>query len=342
MNVKELILEKINKNDHTTSREIIEETGYSRTYVNRFLRELRDEGRIVKIGKANQTRYVLADDQSLQAAKQDITDFSQTYENDDLQEDRVLDTIRMKTGIFSQLADNADRILAYGFTEMLNNAIDHSGSEKIAVTMQRDDAAISFTVRDYGIGIFQNIMEKKELDSSLEAIQDLLKGKQTTMPERHSGKGIFFTSRVADTLTFKSGEKRLMFNNRIDDVIIDDISAVEGTAVTFSLDCDTDKRIENIFQHYTNKDTYEFSDTEVLVRLYESDIDYLSRSQARRLLVGLDKFQRVVLDFADVDTIGQAFADEIFRVWQNRHPNISIDVESANENVQFMIDRARG
>jgi hypothetical protein len=132
-----------------------------------------------------------------------------------------------------------------------------------------------------------------------------------------------------------------MFNNRINDIVIDDISNVEGTTVLFSLDLDAEKRIEEIFQNYTEEDTYEFSDTEVLVRLYKSDIDYLSRSQARRLLVGLDEFERVMLDFADIDTVGQAFADEIFRVWQNRHPDVSIQASNANENVQFMIDRAQ-
>jgi anti-sigma regulatory factor (Ser/Thr protein kinase)/biotin operon repressor len=341
MDVKKLILEKIKNNGQTTSREIIEETGYSRTYVNRFLRELRNEGRIVKIGETDQTRYVLADEDSVRAAKAKITEFVKTYERSGLQEDMVLDEIRRRTGIFIDLEDNVDRIVAYGFTEMLNNAIDHSGSEKVKVQIGRDNTAVSFKVRDYGIGIFQNIMEKKGLGSSLEAIQDLMKGKQTTMPERHSGEGIFFTSRVADALTFKSGEKKLMFNNRINDIVIDDISNVEGTTVLFSLDLDAEKRIEEIFQNYTEEDTYEFSDTEVLVRLYKSDIDYLSRSQARRLLVGLDEFERVMLDFADIDTVGQAFADEIFRVWQNRHPDVSIQASNANENVQFMIDRAQ-
>lgn len=341
MDVKELILKKINNNGHTTSREIIEETGYSRTYVNRFLRELRDEGRIVKIGKANQTRYVLADEESLQSAKKDITHFSQTYENSDLQEDQVLDTIKAKTGIFQELAGNIDRILAYGFTEMLNNAIDHSQSNDIYVRMDYDNGSVQFQVRDYGVGIFNNLKQKHNLKSKQEAIQHLLKGKQTTAPEKHSGEGIFFTSKLADTLTFKSGEKKLQFNNRIDDVFITDIAQVEGTDVLFSIDKDNEKTVQEVFDRYTDEQTYEFSTSEVRVRLYEEGTDYLSRSQARRLLVGLDKFSRIILDFDGVETVGQAFADQVFRVWAHRHPEVKLEIENVTENVELMIERAR-
>jgi len=342
MALKQLILKKIDEDDQTTSREIIDETGYSRAYVNRFLRELRDEGKIVKLGRANQTRYVRANEESVRAAKADIVRFSRTYDNQNLQEDAVLDTIKRETGIFLDIPENIERILSYGFTEMLNNAIDHSGSEKIKVRMERTDESIEFRVRDFGIGIFKNIMQKKDLDTPLAAIQDLLKGKQTTEPKKHSGEGIFFTSKLADTLTFKSHEKKLQFNNRIDDIFISDISHTDGTDVLFSIDLDTDRTVKSVFREYTDEETYEFADTEVVVRLYEEDTEYLSRSQARRLLVGLDEFETVVLDFAGVKEVGQAFCDQIFRVWARQHPDVKLEVKNAHENVAFMVSRARG
>ena len=64
---------------------------------------------------------------------------------------------------------------------------------------------------------------------------------------------------------------------------------------------------------------------------------YVSRSQARRILTGLDKFKRIVLDFEKVPNIGQAFADEIFRIFQNKHPNIVIEPVNVNETVNFMV-----
>jgi len=45
------------------------------------------------------------------------------------------------------------------------------------------------------------------------------------------------------------------------------------------------------------------------------------------------------LDFSGVYTIGQAFADEILRVWQNQHPNIKFITTNTNEDINFMLSR---
>jgi hypothetical protein len=68
----------------------------------------------------------------------------------------------------------------------------------------------------------------------------------------------------------------------------------------------------------------------------------ISRSQAKRLLSRFDKFSEVFLDFQDVEQIGQPFADEIFRVFHNQHPEISMTISHANENVRRMIEFVSG
>jgi uncharacterized protein (DUF1330 family) len=72
------------------------------------------------------------------------------------------------------------------------------------------------------------------------------------------------------------------------------------------------------------------------------DGNFVSRSQAKRLLTGLYRFREVILDFEKVETIGPAFADEIFRVFQQHYPHINVQWIGANENVEMMIQRARG
>jgi 23S rRNA pseudoU1915 N3-methylase RlmH len=67
----------------------------------------------------------------------------------------------------------------------------------------------------------------------------------------------------------------------------------------------------------------------------------VSRSQAKRVLAGIDRFKVAALDFTGVDWIGQGFADEIFRVYQNAHPEIKILVEGANPEVKAMIQRVK-
>jgi hypothetical protein len=182
-------------------------------------------------------------------------------------------------------------------------------------------------------------MQKKGLGNHLESIQDLLKGKQTTLPKGHSGEGIFFTSRAADVLIIQSSQKKLVFDNIEEDVFIKDAKNFTGTRVSFAIQSHSRKDLNDIFKRYT-EESFEFSKTEVQVKLYRQGVEYISRSQARRIIVGLDKFKTVILDFNEVESIGQAFADEIFRVWQVNHPGIKIVPKNVNENVDFMIRRA--
>lgn len=60
------------------------------------------------------------------------------------------------------------------------------------------------------------------------------------------------------------------------------------------------------------------------------------------MLVNLKQFKEAELDFADVETVGQAFADEIFRVWHNAHPDVKLIPQHMHENVEFMVKRAGG
>ena len=45
------------------------------------------------------------------------------------------------------------------------------------------------------------------------------------------------------------------------------------------------------------------------------------------------------MDFDKVSTIGQAFADEVFRVFKEKHPNIAIQPINMDEAVRFMVER---
>ena len=48
-----------------------------------------------------------------------------------------------------------------------------------------------------------------------------------------------------------------------------------------------------------------------------------------------------MLDFKGIKTIGQAFADEIFRVFAREHPGVKLMPCNANNEVAKMIHRAR-
>jgi anti-sigma regulatory factor (Ser/Thr protein kinase) len=261
--------------------------------------------------------------------------------NSGLDEDSILATIKRETGIFVGLPEPATRIVDYGFTEILNNAIEHSHSPSIQVTLARTPERVHFRIFDRGVGIFANLQESMHLESELDAVRQLLKGKQTTAPEAHTGEGIYFTSRSADLFSIQSGQTLLLFNNFLPDVFVRKLPrSLHGTSVNFTISANTERDIEKIFSEHTNEG-YVFDKTTVRVKLYKLGSPYISRSQARRITSGLDRFALIILDFAEVDTVGQAFADEVFRVWQRQHPQVTIQVENANEAVNFMIRHAQ-
>ena len=340
MNIKNLILKKLKSKLEIKASEIVRETGFSRAYINRFFCELCDEGRLILTGKANQARYILATEESVKRTISRIKSFHKILINRDLSEHEMLAEIKRRTGIYKGLPENIASILDYAFTEILNNAIEHSGSKKIIAKMERDESHIRFIIEDSGIGIFNSIIQKKRAKNVMEAIQDLIKGKLTTDPKSHSGEGIFFSSKASDIFTIKSFKKQILFNNLIQDIFIKDQKPFKGTRVLFSISKKSKQDISEIFKKYTD-DSYGFSKTEVKIKLFEANSIYISRSQARRLLTGLEKFKKVILDFKNIETIGQSFADEIFRIWQKQHTFIKIISINTNENIDFMINRAK-
>ena len=338
MNVKDLILDFLKKRSRVTTADVVGKTGLSRAYAQRFLKNLADSGSIVRVGKANQAHYVLASKRGAPPVKPSRV--RKIITNKNLAEDKVLAQIKVESSIFQKIPGNVSSIIDYAFTEMLNNAIEHSLSDKIDVVVMKTATDIRFSVIDRGVGIFNNIRKEKLLASTMDAIQELLKGKETTMPAAHSGEGIFFTSKIADSLTIKSFEKKVVFDNIGQDIYIKDIQPAKGTMVDFVLNLKSKKTLPDLFNQYTDE-SFQFSKTDVKVKLYHQDVDYVSRSQARRILTGLEKFQTIEFDFKDVETVGQAFADEVCRVWQTAHPDIKIVIKNANENIMLMIKRAQ-
>ena len=63
-------------------------------------------------------------------------------------------------------------------------------------------------------------------------------------------------------------------------------------------------------------------------------------SQAKRVAHRFEHFKEVVLDFDGVAEIGQAFADELFRVFTGTHPDVRLRPINTSEAVAQMVRRA--
>jgi anti-sigma regulatory factor (Ser/Thr protein kinase)/uncharacterized protein (DUF1330 family) len=248
--------------------------------------------------------------------------------------------------ILGGLPANVIDIWRYGCTEMINNVIDHSESPGVIITVTRDAASVKVDVYDKGVGIFRKIRKALNLEDDRHAVLELSKGKVTTDPTKHSGEGIFFSSRAFDSFRILSGG--VFFDRECDDdsdwILGDETphENVDGTSVSMTLGNNSDRNLQNVFDEYaTDTEDYRFDRTVVPVKLLEyGDERLVSRSQAKRLLGRVDRFKTVVLNFQDVESIGQAFADEVFRVFRAQHPEVELVPMKANEQVARMISRA--
>ena len=66
------------------------------------------------------------------------------------------------------------------------------------------------------------------------------------------------------------------------------------------------------------------------------DVPLVSRSKAKQLIARFDRFKTIILDFKGVQEIGQAFSDELFRVYGVSHPDIDILPKNMTEPVERM------
>lgn len=336
MSSAQTILSLAQEQPAVTTAEVATMLDVSRQYAQRKLRELVDSGQLVKIGSTRSAVYMLPEKANKPEWKID-----KRLHNTNLTEHTVLETIIQDARFRQTLSENVQSIFNYAFSEMLNNAIEHSESEYIRVIVMKQQNTLVFQVHDRGIGVFRNIRTQRQLRSDLEAIQDLLKGKTTTQPQAHSGEGIFFTSKVADYFTLESYGTSLTIDNTVDDIAINTVKpARKGTIVTFRIAAQSHTHLLQVFSQYqTDPAEPAFDKTAINIELYTMGTVHVSRSQARRVLAHVEQFRTVILDFKNVPTIGQAFADEIFRVWKQQHPDISITPINMNETVRFWVER---
>ena len=320
--IRQFILERVEEHPHDIAQLTAKQFGVTRQAVNLHLQRLLTDSDLLRKGKTRRTRFFLAPKKTWQKGYPRQQSESDVWEND------VLPQI-------SDLPENTLDIWRYCFTEMFNNAVDHSSGTRITVQLKRTAVNTELAIIDNGVGIFKKIQRAMKFSDERYSVLELAKGKFTTDPERHTGEGIFFTSKMLDGFDISSGG--VYFTS------VSLLKNPKGTAVWMKLKNTTDRSRMEVFDEYASPENdYAFDKTVVPVKMAEhSPNDLISRSQAKRLLFRIDRFRRVVFDFQSVNQIGQAFADEIFRVFARRHPGVDVQFVNANDEVIRMIKRAR-
>jgi hypothetical protein len=329
--IRQFILVHVSEHPGDVATLTSQEFGITRQAVNKHVQSLVEQKALIVRGSTRNKTYHL----------HPLIKWDKTYPlTNKLEEDVVWDMdIRQ---LVADLPDNVKAIWVYGFSEMLNNAIDHSSGQEAVIHVEKTAIETEITIHDDGEGIFKKIQRELNLHDERHAVLELSKGKLTTDPSRHSGQGIFFTSRMFDEFAVLSGS--IFFShefNNAEDWILERQGAQSGTTVFMKLNNNTSRTSKQIFDQYSSGDDYAFTKTVVPVRLAQyGDESLVSRSQAKRLLARVDRFKVVIFDFAGVETIGQAFADEVFRVFKKQHLEMQIMSTNTNLEVTQMIRRA--
>ncbi len=304
----------------------------SRQAVHHHIRRLVEQNDIVVEGTRSTPKYKLV----VKAEYSYEIALDESVEEDVVWRELVLPHV-------AELPENVRAIWEYGVTEMVNNAVDHSDGNLLTVLVREYRRRFEVWVVDNGIGIFKKITAAMGLTDERHAVLELAKGKFTTDPENHTGEGIFFSSRMFDHFSILSGG--VFFAHQYEDPsdwISNTASASSGTSVWMGLNSNCRRTVQSVFDKYAGPEEYAFTKTVVPVRLAEyGDETLVSRSQAKRLLVRVDRFSEVLFNFKGVKRIGQAFADEVFRVFARKHPEIDISVVNANPSIRQMISRAQ-
>jgi anti-sigma regulatory factor (Ser/Thr protein kinase) len=323
----ESLRDLVERKGEVANRDVVGALGVSSATSHRLLRAAVDGGMLESHGRGRAARYRLRR-------------IRHRYRLAGLAEDRVWKRLSDEIEKVCPLTDERAN-LQYAATEVINNAIEHSRGRSLEVTVAFETSTTIVTVRDDGVGVFRRLCEDFGFPSAHEAIVQLEKGKLTSDPSQHSGEGLFFSSKAVTRFRLESQGVAWIVDNQVGDSAVGPSEIRRGTQVVSAVVRGHTPRLEEVFRAYTDPETLRFTRTRTTIRLGALGSSLVSRSEARRATARLTDFREAVLDFSGVETVGQGFCDEIFRVFARRHPEVKLEPVGMNEPVAFMVARAR-
>ena len=326
--IREFILNNLTAHQKDIVKTVIRKFGLSRQAVLRHMYVLIQGGKVTAHGKTKDRYY------KLNPIVQKTVTITITPKLEE-------DTIGRKHlfPYLSGFSSNIREICEYGFMEIVNNVLSHSEGDQCTLKLKITDRNVHLYVHDNGVGIFRKIKEHFDLENLHHAILELSKGRLTTSPKAHIGDGIFTIIHLFDTVQINSGGLCWKYNISKGHQVVKSGSTKEGTSVLMNVSTSSHNTLQNVFNKYSTEiKTSLFDRTEVPVILGKFDSEnFMSRSQARRLSRHLEKFHEVCIDFNGINLIGDSFADEIFRVFQNQHPDLKIDCINTNVQIENLV-----
>jgi anti-sigma regulatory factor (Ser/Thr protein kinase) len=233
------------------------------------------------------------------------------------------------------LPTNVAEIVRFGLCECLRNAADHSGASSATGRLRRNALTVEVSVADRGTGLFRRLDPLDPLRAALE----VAKGGATTDPTGRSGLGLESLARAFDTFSVWSGGHLLRRESVADEprwTLRELGGRVRGTTLSMTLGTRSRRTLAGSIACSSVEEAGIIGRRmEIPVPLaLRGDGAPTTRLAARRLLARAESAREVVLDFAGIEAVGPAFADEVARVFPREHPQVRIVWTGANATVE--------
>jgi len=346
--IRQFILEQLEHHPGTIARRVAEEYGISRQAVNRHLQELSSEGQIHGSGATRARVWEIAPPRGTTRQFR-ITPV--------ITEDRVWSEYGRP--LVQDAPGNVRAIAQFGLTAAVANVIDHADATRVTIAAARDGASVRFTISDDGTGIFRTLIDAFGFEDDHHALFELSKGRLTTSPSGHAGAALFLSLRMFDGFEIQSGRSTFAYDGNAGTWRTETSpSDLRGTSVGMRIRLSSDRSMEDVMGWYmeslgesagessgeapegasTTSQGQRLARMHVHAALLQRDGDALvSRSQARRMLDRVDTCGEALLDFRGVETVGPAFADEVFRVFRSQFPDTTVVTLNAGPGVRTRI-----
>ena len=243
------------------------------------------------------------------------------------------------------LPKHLERMIQHGFTALVKNAAHQYRGSSVTVSLRQTPSHVQLLVSDDGCGVFDKICTAFELEDPQHAMLELSKGRLTSAPDAHTGRGLFFSSQLADVFDIhanntayqrraweSSGWKKGRALPR------------QGSSIYMAIALNTTRTLDGVMEAWSIQgDGIEFDQTRVQLRLLTTEGQALdSRAAARRVGSRLATFKRAEIDFDGVTDVGHGFTDELFRVFAKANPQIELVAINTSPHIAALVKSARG
>ena len=248
MNIKDIILHLASKNGRVVSEDIVKMMEITRQAAHMHLVDLVKDKKLLKVGKTKGSYYIPYSETKEKDLSTEKKKFRFVYENNNLNAERIFKTLSLRVPFIRSLSTNTFKIFECAFIVLLDNAIKHSKTKKIIISIKSLYNTVVLEIKDYGTGVFSNVLSNLKLHDEFEAAMEFLPEKGAMEKEgKKSEGGISFASKAADKLQILSGSVRLVIDNEQKDYYIDKIYPRNGTTAIFEIKKTTRKKIDNLY-----------------------------------------------------------------------------------------------